>query len=126
VSRLRVGTTGALAMNSTPAMELRRHVRDPISRRAQVSYEGSWVPCLIQDMSTEGFGIMCTRPFSVGQICELKCEPYPGKEFQCQFEIRHTGDSHLGVMITEIDDTGRNLCMQLMHDYHSDRKARHQ
>lgn len=91
-----------------------------------MNYEGTWVPCLIQDMSTQGFGIMSTRPFAVGQVSELRCEPYPGKEFQCQFEIRHTSDSHVGALVTEISDVGRSLCLQLMHDYHSDRKSRHQ
>ena len=123
---MHLDTTGLLAVNSAQAQELRRQPRDPISQRAQLNYDGTWVPCLIQDMSTDGFGIMCTRRLSVGQIAELRCEPYPGKEFQCQFEIRHAGDSHLGVLIREINETGRSLCMQLMHDYHSDRKSRHQ
>ena len=123
---MRWGTTRSVAMNSSAAPELRRQARDPISQRAQLNYDGTWVPCLIQDMSTDGFGIMCTRRLLVGQVAELRCEPYPGKEFQCQFEIRHAGDSHLGVLITEIDETGRSLCMQLMHDFHSDRKSRHQ
>ncbi|RPI47699.1 MAG: PilZ domain-containing protein [Betaproteobacteria bacterium] len=106
--------------------ELRSEPRDPITRKAQLQYEGAWVPVLIQDMSSRGFGIMSTRQFSVGQVSELRCEPFAGKEFQCQVEVRHSGESHMGVLIREMNETGRRLCMQLMQDYHSDRKMRNQ
>jgi hypothetical protein len=106
--------------------ELRAEPRDPIARKAQLSYEGNWVPCLIQDVSSQGFGIMSTRPFEVGQLSELRCEPYPGKQFHCHVEIRHCGESHMGVVIREMNETGRRLCMQLMQDYHSDRTLRNQ
>ena len=106
--------------------ELRSEPRDPVSCRAQLNVDGTWVPCLIQDMSTRGFGIMSTRHFTVGQTSQLRCEPYPGQEFACEVEVRHANDSHLGLLITEMNDTGRRLCMQLMNDYHSDRKLRNQ
>ena len=102
--------------------ELRHEPRDPITRKAHLNHDGAWVPCLLQDVSAQGFGIMCARSLSVGQIVELKCEPYPGKAFRCQIEIRYISDSFAGVLITEIDDAGRRLCAQLMADYHSDRK----
>ena len=106
--------------------ELRCEPRDPITRKAQMNFQGTWVPCLIQDVSSHGFGIMSTRPFTVGQVSELRCEPYPGKEFQCEVEVRHFGDTHMGVVIKDMNDVGRRLCMQLMQDYHSDRKLRNQ
>ena len=106
--------------------ELRSESRDPITCKAQLQYQGGWVPVLIQDMSSRGFGIMSTRPFAVGELSELRCEPFPGKEFQCQVEVRHCSEEHMGVLIREMNDTGRRLCMQLMQDYHSDRKMRNQ
>ena len=106
--------------------ELRSEPRDPITRKAQLSYGGGWVPVLIQDMSSHGFGIMSTRSFAVGQVSELRCEPYPGQEFHCQVEIRHSGESHMGVVIKDMSENGRRLCLQLMNDYHSDRKMRNQ
>lgn len=101
-------------------------MRDPISRKARLNYDGVWVPCRIQDMSSQGFGILCIKFFFAGQVMELRCEPYQGKEFQCKVEIRHSSDACLGVLITEIDEAGRKLCMQLMQHYHSDRKFRFQ
>ena len=106
--------------------ELRTEPRDPIRCKAQLNINGAWVPCLIQDMSNSGFGIMSTRPFTVGQVSELRCEPYPGKEFRCEVEVRHYNDEQMGVRIREINDAGRRVCMQLMQDYHSDRKMRNQ
>jgi hypothetical protein len=81
---------------------------------------------MIQDIRNHGFGILCGRPLAVGQVIELKCEPYPGAAFHCQAAIRHVQDSFVGVLITGIDESGRRLCMQLMHDYHSDRKSLNQ
>jgi len=89
-------------------------------------HDGAWVPCLIQDMSLHGFGIMSTRTFSVGQVSELRCEPCPGQEFRCRIEIRHAGDSYLGALVKEMSEAGRRVCMQLMRDYHSDRTSRNQ
>ena len=110
-------------MNSPKTLELRRHPRDPMGRRAELHHDGMWVPCLIQDMSCRGFGLMCTRTLPVGHVVELRCEPYPGKVFQCKVEIRHACESFFGLLITQIDEAGRSLCTQLMADYHSDRTA---
>jgi hypothetical protein len=108
--------------------ELRSEPRDPIRRKAQLNLDGAWVPCLIQDMSTSGFGIMSTRPFTIGQVCALRCEPFPGQEFHCDVEVRHydEAEAHMGVRIRAMNEAGRRLCMQLMQDYHSDRKMRNQ
>lgn len=114
------------AIMKMQTIELRQEPRDPIICRAQLSYEGAWVPCLIQDVSPRGFGILSTRNFSVGQLCELRCEPYPGQLFQCRVEMRHVSESYLGALVMEMDEVGRRLCMQLMRDYHSDRKFKNQ
>ena len=110
-------------MIKTQIPELRREPRDPIARRAKLLHAGDWVPCLIQDMSPHGFGITTTRTFSVGDVCGLQCEPHPGQEFRCHVEVRHASESHVGVVVVEMNENGRRICMQLMRDYHSDRKA---
>ena len=111
-------------MTITNKSELRREPRDPVVRRAQLFCDDTWVPCLIQDMSVHGFGITTTRDLSVGQVCQLRCEAYPGQEFQCRVEIRHTSESCLGVSVMEMSEAGRRVCLEMMQDYHSDRKSR--
>ena len=111
-------------MTVTRMPELRREPRDPIVRRAQLFCDGAWVPCLIQDMSPNGFGITTTRDLSVGQVCGLRCEAYPGQEFQCSIEIRHASEASLGASVADMNEAGRRVCMELMRDYHSDRKSR--
>ena len=108
------------------SIELRQEPRDPIICKAQLYCEDAWVPCLIQNVSPHGFGILSTRNFFVGQLCELRCEPYPEQTLQCRIVIRHASESYLGAVVTEMDEVGRRLCMQLMRDYHSDRKSRNQ
>ena len=113
-------------MNNDQPSNLRCEPRDPIPRRAQVNYQGAWTPCMIQDISNHGFGILCAKPLVVGQVIDLRCEQYPGKEFHCQAAIKHVQDSLVGLLITEISESGRDLCMQMMRDYHSDRTSRKQ
>ena len=91
-----------------------------------MNYHGTWTPCLIQDISNSGFCVLSRNLLTVGQVVELKCEPFPGSEFQCQVEIRHVSDSCVGVLITEMNEGGRRLCAQLMQNYHSDRKSLNQ
>ena len=107
-------------------IDMRHEARDPVICKAQLYCENSWVSCLIQDISPHGFGILSTRTFSVGQLCELRFEPYPGQTLQCRIEVRHASESYLGAVVTEMDEVGRRLCMQLMRDYHSDRKSMNQ
>lgn len=79
------------------------------------------IPCLIQDVNTKGFLIMCTKPFSVGDILELRTELYPEKFLQCKIEIRHVTDNCLGTLIVEISESGLNLCKRFLEEQYSDR-----
>ena len=101
--------------------ELRTEPRVAHARRGTLDVEGALIPCLIQDFNTKGFLIMCTRPFSVGDILELKTELYPEKVLQCKIEIRHITDNCLGTLIVEISDSALKLCRQFLDEQYSDR-----
>ena len=101
--------------------DLRAEPRIPHARRGTLTVAGASIPCLIQDFSTKGFLIMCTRQFSVGDVLELRSELYPEKVLQCKIEIRHISDNCLGTLIVEISDSSLKLCRQFIEEHYSDR-----
>jgi len=77
--------------------------------------------CLIQDMSLRGFLLLCTEPFSVGQVLDFSCELLPDQLLECKVEVVHVGDSVVGAKIIEIDDNGIELCQSFLFDQFSTR-----
>jgi hypothetical protein len=100
-------------------LELRAEVRIPITHRGTLIAPSTPIPCLIQDVSTKGFLIMCTEEFRVGDILELKCELYSERFLQCKIEIRHIKDDCLGTKIVEVSDAGKMLCRQFVDEHFS-------
>jgi hypothetical protein len=101
--------------------DLRAEPRIPHSRRATLTAAGATAPCLIQDFSTNGFLIMCTKPFTVGDVLELKAELYPERFLECKIEVRHITDMCLGTKVVEISDTALKLCRQFIEEHYSER-----
>jgi len=99
--------------------DLRAELRVAITHRGLLSVPGSWIPCLIQDLSSKGFLILCNKQFPIGEILELKCELYPDKVLQCKIEVRHLTDMCLGTKIIEIDAGGLRLCRQYLDEHYS-------
>jgi hypothetical protein len=98
----------------------RSELRISMSRRATLHYNGNTVPCLIEDFSSAGFFIVCTKKLVVGQVLELKCELYPDRHLQCKIEIRHINDTCLGTKIVEISEAGKSLCAQFLEEHYSE------
>ena len=101
--------------------ESRAEPRISHARRGTLTVAGASIPCLIQDISSRGFLLMCTRQFSVGDILELRSELYPEKILQCKIEIRHISDDTLGTLIVEISDSALKLCRQFIDEQYSER-----
>jgi hypothetical protein len=101
--------------------EQRTEARIAHTRRGTLSVGGVSMPCLIQDVSTKGFLIMCTEQLSVGDVLELKAELYPERFLECKIEIRHSTDMCLGTKVVEITDSALNLCRQFMEEHYSQR-----
>lgn len=101
--------------------ELRTEPRVAKGRKATLIVAGVSVPCVIQDISTKGFLVMCTKPFAAGDVLELKCELYPGRFLSCKIQVRHVSDMCLGTQIVEIHDTEKRLCLEFLEEHYADR-----
>ena len=91
-----------------------------MTRRGALSLAGGAVPCLVQNLSSGGFLIMCTKEVSVGQILELKCELYPDRFLQCKVEVRHVHEEFVGAKIVEVNEAVMKLCRQYLEEYYSE------
>ena len=74
----------------------RAELRIPITHRGAVAVLGAWVSCLIENVSSTGFLIVCNKKFSVGEVLELRCAIYSETFLQCKVEIRHITDMCMG------------------------------
>jgi hypothetical protein len=104
--------------------DLRAEARISVSQRAALSSGDSWFPCIIQDMSDNGFLIMCNQALAVGQVLDFRCELFPGKQLYCKIEIRHISDAGVGTKITEIDKKGISLCQLFLQEQYSNKLSR--
>jgi len=104
----------------------RTEVRVAMSHSGSLSSPATWVPCLIQDISSNGFQIICDEKraagdapatvATVGETFELKWFPYPDKVLQCRIEIRHITDKCIGTKTVGISDDNLLLCRRYIHD----------
>ena len=101
--------------------EHRAEPRIAQGRRGTLTATGTPAPCLIQDFSTKGFLIMCTKPFAAGDVLDLKTELHPEKFLTCKIEVRHVTDTCLGTRIVEIQPPAMNLLRQFIEEHYSDR-----
>jgi len=85
-------------MNRTKR-ELPRYRRFPYSRRGELSYEGTYFPCLIQDISAKGLLIVCARDIVVGQELMVSFELIPGHVYRSTIRVQHIGDGCFGAKI---------------------------
>jgi hypothetical protein len=104
--------------------ELRAEARISVRQRGTLSAGEEWFPCLVQDMSENGFLIMCNRELSAGQILEFRCELFPGRRLDCKIEVRHVGDTGVGTKIVEIDKRGTSLCQLFLQEKYSEKLNR--
>lgn len=99
--------------------DLRAEARISVSQRGSLNSGEAWFPCMIQDMSDNGFLIICTKRLSVGQVLDFRCELFPGKQLDCKIEIRHIGENGMGTKIVEIDGNGTRLCQLFLQEQYS-------
>jgi hypothetical protein len=99
--------------------ELRAEARIPVSERGSLNSGDVWFPCMVLQMSDSGIQILCSKPLTVGQVLDLKCELFPGKSIECKIEIKHVSDSGMGAKITEIDKRGSGLVLLYLQEQYS-------
>ena len=101
--------------------ELRAEARVEVRQRGTLSAGEEWFPCLVQDMSSIGFLLMCSRSLSVGQILEFKCQLFPDKLLTCKLEVVHVTDGGVGTKIIDIEPKGTDLCQLFLQEQYSER-----
>ena len=89
--------------------EMRAEARIPVVRRGKMSVGDDWFPCMVLDMSNNGFLMVCNKQLAVGQIFDFRCELYPGRFLECMIEVMHSDSDSVGTMITEIDVAATKL-----------------
>lgn len=97
--------------------ERRRNARYVISRRGELGHRNIRFPCLIQDISTGGFLIICVRNLVVGQELDLRFELVPGQLYQCKIQIKHFDNGCFGSEITALGEPERELMQQFVQNH---------
>ncbi len=100
--------------------ELRAELRIAVTKRGALSAGGERFPCVIQDMSDNGFLIMCTRPLIVGQTLQLRCELFPEQVLECMIEVVHMSEDGIGTKIVEVDDKSAKLVQIFLQEHFTD------
>lgn len=99
--------------------DLRAEARVEVRQRGDLNAGQEWFPCLIQDMSSNGFLLMCGRDLEVGQILEFRCQLFPDKLLTCKLEVRHVSDGGIGTKVVDIDPKGTDLCQLFLQEQYS-------
>lgn len=100
--------------------ELRREPRFPISRRGELTYNGTRFPCLIYDISNSGIGIICARDPAAGQALELRFELSPDQYYQCKIKIKYIDNGCLGSEIIEVDQNAAKMYRRFIQQHAED------
>lgn len=90
-----------------------------LSHRAHLRSGATTSPCLLQDVSTNGFFILTNEKYSVGQVLELTCELYSEQVLHCDIEVRHVSDTCIGTKITEISPAAAALLDRFLQERYS-------
>lgn len=101
--------------------ELRAAARVPVSKRANLNEGTAWFPCLIVDMSDDGFAMLCNRALMVGQVLDFRVELFPQKYLDCKVEIKHFSEAGAGTKIAEIDPKAISLWQLFLQEQYSDK-----
>jgi hypothetical protein len=96
--------------------ELRDDLRIDLSRRGWLSSGNALIPCVIENMSTQGFFILSNTTFPVGAVIDLCCELFPQQFLQCRIEVVRIADSCMGAKIVEINACALNLSRQFIEE----------
>jgi hypothetical protein len=104
--------------------ELRHEPRIPVSRRGELTYNGTRFPCLIHDISNHGIGMICARDPMVGQTLELKFELFPDQHYQCKIKIRHIDNGCMGSEIMEADRDAEKAYLNFVRRHAEDVRNR--
>ena len=100
--------------------EMRAQARVAVSRRGSLSAGDTyWIPCMVMNMSDNGFLLICGKKVPVGQLLQLRCELFPQKNLECKIEVKHVSEDGMGTRIVEIDKQGTGLVQSYLQELYS-------
>ncbi len=98
---------------------LRRLMRIKATPRGELIDGSTSIKVLMQDISDEGFQVLCSREFDVGEIYELKFPISPGAFVECTVEVRHSGELGTGLKILTMNEQNRRLFDRYLQEHFS-------
>ena len=89
-------------------IDVRSEARVPSSQKGVLRNKDIWSRCLIQDVSSKGFMILCDYksavghlPPKLGEILNLKWSAHDDEVEYCRIEVRHITDGYFGALVLE-------------------------
>lgn len=98
---------------------LRRSQRLLLTPKGEVSDGTSAVKALLQDVSSSGMLLVCSKTYSPGQMLTLKFQVSTGTIVECQVEVRHSSDMGTGVRIAAMSEQYRRAYDRYLQEYFS-------
>jgi len=102
-----------------PKRDLREEFRIPLRRNGWLSSSDTWVPCIIENVSAQGFLIMSNTTFPAGAVVVLKCELFPQRFLQCRIQVVHITDTCMGVKIIEMNGYAFAIFREFFEEYYA-------
>ena len=102
-----------------PKRDLREEFRILLRRSGWLSSGDTWVPCIIENVSAQGFLIMSNTTFPAGTIVGLKCELFPKRFLRCGIQVVHITDTCMGAKIVEMNGYALYLFREFFEDYYA-------
>jgi hypothetical protein len=96
---------------------LRRTQRIKVTPRGEINDGVNAVKVLLQDMSDEGFLLLCSMEFDTGETLKLKFQISPGLSIECTVEVRHSSDMATGVKIVTMNEQNRRMFDRYLEEY---------
>jgi hypothetical protein len=97
----------------------RRATRINLTPRGELIGGGTSIKVLLQDVSDEGFLLLCSREFEPGEVYELKFQISPGSIVECSVEVRHSSEMGTGVKIVSINEQSRRVLAHFLEEHFS-------
>ena len=102
-----------------PKRDQRDDFRVPLGRSGWLSFGDTWVPCIIENMNTNGFLVMSNTTFPAGAVVVLRCELFPQRFLQCGIQVVHITDTCMGVKMVEMNAYAHNICREFFEEYYA-------
>lgn len=89
-------------------IDVRSEVRVPSSQKGVLRNKDIWSRCLIQDVSSKGFMILCDyksavgdMPPKIGEFLNLNWFACDDEVVYCRIQVRHITDGYFGALVID-------------------------